>query len=403
MKRYGPWRHALLAEIRPERGFAYIAGTCRPELSSHRVPSPAHVLEDGVPLSGPGNDLHDNIRNLGEGRFSFWHDAVYFSASDNTDPRTNGRRYEIAFPPKLLTPIAWCFRKAREMKNSLTHNSLPTENKPVNLSMRNFSPEAIDKDVAYAMEIGQNLVRWLPEGSRTLVGKTVLEIGPGINFGSPLLMACMGAHVTVSDRFLAPWDEAYHPRFYSLLRERIRATFSSVDLAPLDKILGQKGYDPLSIQCFATSLEKLEGIPDATMDIIFSIAVLEHLFDPLSAFRQMARVSKRAALGYHQVDFRDHNDFSKPLEFLLMGDQEFAKQFIEKHGECGNRYRPSDYHEMFQLAGFRVREFTSSCTADDAYLSDFIPRLRQANGSRYQNLDPAHLKHIGGRFTVERP
>jgi predicted O-methyltransferase YrrM len=62
------------------------------------------VTEDGEAL-GPGGTLHEEIRSLGRGRFDF-HPAfdpflrlqvpsVYFSSSDNSDPRTNGRRYEI--------------------------------------------------------------------------------------------------------------------------------------------------------------------------------------------------------------------------------------------------------------------------------------------------------------------
>lgn len=52
------------------------------------------LTEDGVPLSGP-HSIHDDIRTLGQGRFSHWHGTLYFSTSDNTDPRTNGRVYSF--------------------------------------------------------------------------------------------------------------------------------------------------------------------------------------------------------------------------------------------------------------------------------------------------------------------
>ena len=90
-------RRAALPAIEAENGFAYTARTHHPELSSHKRPSSAVVLEDGRPLPGPANALHDDIRHVGGGRFSFWYDYVYFSASDNSDPRTNGRRYEIEY------------------------------------------------------------------------------------------------------------------------------------------------------------------------------------------------------------------------------------------------------------------------------------------------------------------
>jgi hypothetical protein len=92
------WKGAVLTDIRPEAGFAFIARTKHPELSSHEKPSQARLLENGVPLSGGGNRLHDDIRKLGKGGYLFWHDYVYFAPSDNTDPRTNGKRYEIFYP-----------------------------------------------------------------------------------------------------------------------------------------------------------------------------------------------------------------------------------------------------------------------------------------------------------------
>jgi len=58
----------------------------------------AQLYEDGQPL-GPSDSLHTDIGALGGGRFSLWNDGfLYFSASDNSDPRTNGRQYTLALP-----------------------------------------------------------------------------------------------------------------------------------------------------------------------------------------------------------------------------------------------------------------------------------------------------------------
>ena len=94
-----------LTSIDAETGLAYRARTHRPELSSHDRPSAAIVLENGRPLAGPANALHDDVRTLGGGRFSFWYDYVYFSTSDNSDPRTNGRRYEIQYTVNRLRDL----------------------------------------------------------------------------------------------------------------------------------------------------------------------------------------------------------------------------------------------------------------------------------------------------------
>jgi hypothetical protein len=56
-------------------------------------------LEDGV-LIGPGHALHQDIRDLGGGRYSHWERMIYFSTSDNQPP--GDRVYEAAIPE---TPV----------------------------------------------------------------------------------------------------------------------------------------------------------------------------------------------------------------------------------------------------------------------------------------------------------
>ena len=94
-----------LTDIRHESGFAYIALTHHPELSSHQYPSSAIVLENGVPLPGPANALHEDIRRLGGGRYSFWHATVYFSTLDKSDPRNNGRTYAIGYTASVFDQL----------------------------------------------------------------------------------------------------------------------------------------------------------------------------------------------------------------------------------------------------------------------------------------------------------
>lgn len=85
-----PWRHesgyCYLVEI-PET-FTKLAGESLND---------AELLEDGVPLPFP-NRLHNEIRTLGEGRYSVWGHSLYFSTSDNSDPSDNGRSYELQVP-----------------------------------------------------------------------------------------------------------------------------------------------------------------------------------------------------------------------------------------------------------------------------------------------------------------
>jgi len=60
----------------------------------------SEVYEDGKRLDDH-ESLHTEIRNGGEGRYSFFQGHLLFSASDNSDPRINGKVYDIRLYKKL--------------------------------------------------------------------------------------------------------------------------------------------------------------------------------------------------------------------------------------------------------------------------------------------------------------
>ena len=64
------------------------------------------VYENGTEL-GPRHAQHDRIRDVGRGAYSHWGRTVLFSSSDNTDPRTNGRRYTFEARAELSPLALW--------------------------------------------------------------------------------------------------------------------------------------------------------------------------------------------------------------------------------------------------------------------------------------------------------
>jgi hypothetical protein len=83
----------MSASMPHEAGFAYTYSLpFDPSVRKLRL------FEDGKEL-GPADAIHEEIRTKGMGRFSQWPSAggstLYFSASDNSDPNTNGRHYEL--------------------------------------------------------------------------------------------------------------------------------------------------------------------------------------------------------------------------------------------------------------------------------------------------------------------
>jgi hypothetical protein len=91
------------AEMSADGGFAYIAPI------SLRPPTGFVVVGEGIgdavsnlqlrengQLLGPAHSGHSDIRETGKGRYSHWRMKLWFSASDSTDPRANGRAYSVS-------------------------------------------------------------------------------------------------------------------------------------------------------------------------------------------------------------------------------------------------------------------------------------------------------------------
>lgn len=274
------------------------------------------------------------------------------------------------------------------------------ENDPVNFQPLDASPEAIERDAAYALGTANTWIGLLPGGTDFLKGKRALEIGPGVNFGTILVLACYGAEVLVAERFPSPWDANYHPKFYTRLRDKLAQSAPQVNPTPLNAIIAQGCYLQDHISIYQCSLEELSAVPSHSVDLIFSNAVFEHLYDIKAAFAQLARITRPGGLGLHQVDFRDHRDQGRPLECLLASDREFSREFKERHGECGNRFRPLEMKKFFEEAGFAIKEIRTDLYAAEDYLADFLPRLRQARKSRYRHYRAEDLREISNLFAV---
>lgn len=102
------WTKHHLTEFTPENGLAFRTVLPAGAPSAHLGPISAALFEDGVPV---GHEApHDEIRGEGGGLFSFWNGTLYLSTTDNTDPRTNGRRYEVAWPSPFATAVEWASR-----------------------------------------------------------------------------------------------------------------------------------------------------------------------------------------------------------------------------------------------------------------------------------------------------
>ncbi len=100
-----PSRLVRLNQFTPDAGHAYVYpvpdGFGDGDTQEQPVQSLIELFEDGRAL-GPAHAVHEEIRRHGEGRFSHWDRTLYLSTSDNSDPRRNGRVYEVYVPAQTM-------------------------------------------------------------------------------------------------------------------------------------------------------------------------------------------------------------------------------------------------------------------------------------------------------------
>ncbi len=126
-------------DLKTKDGKSYVAKLQRGRPGDKDGGSQCVLLEDGKPLEHP-HTRHHKISELGKGRYSHWTQSLlWFSASDSSDPRTNGRRYELVSQVSVSRKSAIMTAKAH---SSAVRLSLGDETNIVaqRVTLRNLDP-----------------------------------------------------------------------------------------------------------------------------------------------------------------------------------------------------------------------------------------------------------------------
>ncbi|SRR5579871_1715839 len=100
------------------------------------------------------------------------------------------------------------------------------------------------------------------------------------------------------------------------------------------------------------------GLPDSSLDMVFSNSVLEHVPGPViqAMFHEQRRVLKPGGLAVHSVNCGDHYAYfdraRNPVEYLTYSENEWS--FWNNDLLYQNRLRPSDFLNMARAAGLAL-------------------------------------------------
>lgn len=262
---------------------------------------------------------------------------------------------------------------------------------PINLAAPDTSPAAIEAAVAYGLTSYKCALDSVAYTPARLSGAQVLEIGPGVNYAVAIGLSSSAASVTVADRWLPVWREDYHPAVYRGIANALAAEAREAEARAFYDAASAKHGGVVELERPAEAL----GLAEASIDLVLSNAVLEHLYDADAAIAEFARITKRGGWNLHQVDYRDHRDFSRPLEYLTLTTEEFRTLAEAEDYGFGCQLRAADHAAMFARHGFRVFGIYPNAYADDAYLADVTPRLAT-------KINPEDLRITGALLLCER-
>ncbi len=199
---------------------------------------------------------------------------------------------------------------------------------------------------------------------------TALELGPGDTLASALVVNGKGGGacwlVDVGE-FARKEIDIYRGIAADLRNRGVPAP----DLRDVDDVQAMLGQ--CHAQYLSNGLTGLRTIPDASVDFIWSQAVLEHIRkdDFADTMEELRRVLRPNGVCSHRVDLRDH--LSAGLNNLRFPDMVWESSFFASSGFYTNRIGFSEILAVFQAAGFAVE-----VRAVDRWVNLPLPRVKMA-------------------------
>lgn len=217
-----------------------------------------------------------------------------------------------------------------------------------------------------------------------LLDADILEIGPGGNVGSSLLMLLAGARSMTCIDYL-PWvpatqTEALYVEIVTAAAREPETYFVAPAWRAQARVHPAEVARTLLKQIHYLAPENINTttLPDASFDGIFSHACFEHFADPATSIRQIARLLRPGGATSHQIDLRDHRDFDRPLGHLKYRERVWWWANARLPNGVRNRWRTSEYVAAFAAAGLPVvaQEATRTHPITEAQRARLHPHFR---------------------------
>lgn len=245
---------------------------------------------------------------------------------------------------------------------------------------RVFPPSDVGRAVDYAQFVVQ---RWVEQGLDP-AGRHIVELGPGNDLGTGLLLLARGAaSYTAVDRFdlLSQTD----PRFNAEL-----AAICGVDL---DDALNRISYH-------VTTFPEMPALT-GPFDTVLSSAALEHFDDVPATMARLSELTVPGTFHCHLIDPKAHMRWLRdrdPWNLLRYSDRTYRS--LLRYPGSPNRLLASDFVTIAQAQGIET-ELRNYQAAPDEYIKWCSHGLHARFRSRDQDLHQPMFWLVGHRAQVD--
>jgi SAM-dependent methyltransferase len=293
------------------------------------------VYLDGEILS-VSDSQHQEIREIGDGRYSIWYSDLYFSTPQNkslfefkflvirvvdesiaTILQNNYCKFFGTTNSNLLDIL----KINKTTNNSFINNYFSSFNSFLSHSLEYLSMENVKK--MFIIGCGAEpyvAIRFIAEGIRDIYVNDILKI--------------KSVYSEIEKNTILDLIDI----FSSQKRELVSNSFIKVSETEF-KINNIRIFDEINFE----NLSSLDNF-----DLTFSNSVLEHVHNVKDVYSQISKITKVGGYAYHTIDLRDHLNYFRPLEFLKLSKNDYLKINTE------NRLRSIDHLNYFKKNSFEI-------------------------------------------------
>jgi hypothetical protein len=183
----------------------------------------------------------------------------------------------------------------------------------------------------------------------SISGKVILEIGPGNSYINAYNFLMNGAKkVILVDKFPRHFKSKNQRKFQQKELNFIKNKYPKKYLFFLSKDGNlKKDY----IKFINKDLVKINNL---SVDLIYSISVLEHVKDVIGNIKKMTEILQPKGYMYHKIDLRDHYNFNNPFLFYKYSDYVWNNYLTKEGLSYTNRWRYNDFINEFKKNNLKI-------------------------------------------------